>query len=86
MAIYAMSFVFPASSTSALALAAAVIGIAIGDALIEGSLESWVADVQRVEKGAVTNRQYMTLDQYQRGGMELGMSQAEISGSLKRSI
>ena len=72
MAIYAISFVFPATSTSALALAAAVIGIAVGDALIEGALESWVADVQRVEKGAVTNRQYMTLDQYQRGGMILG--------------
>jgi MFS family permease len=72
MAVYGISFVFPASSTSAFALAAAVIGIAVGDALIEGALESWVADVQRVEKGAVTNRQYMTLDQYQRGGMILG--------------
>lgn len=72
IAIYALGFLVPGISSNSMAVVAAVIVIAVGDALLEGALESWTADIQRTEHGKITNHHYMGLDQAQRLGMIIG--------------
>jgi MFS family permease len=70
--VYCAGFLVPALASDAFAVAVAVVTIAVGDALIEGALESWTADIQSAEGGTITNHQFMSLDQAQRFGMILG--------------
>jgi MFS family permease len=72
ISIYALGFLVPALSSSAFAVVGAVIIIAIGDALLEGALDSWTADIQKAELSEIKNHHYMSLDQSQRLGMILG--------------
>lgn len=72
LVVYALGFMFPAAYAGASGIVLMVILIAVGDALIEGALDSWVADVKVADGHAVTNHSFMGLDQLQRLGMIVG--------------
>jgi len=72
IAVYATGFSVAAISANAAGLALTVVIVTIGDALIEGSLESWAADIQQRENKKISSAYFLNLDQSQRLGMIVG--------------
>lgn len=72
LVVYALGFLCPVMIAGPYGIAATVISIAVGDALVEGALDSWVADVKAAQGSAISNHSYMGLDQLQRLGMIAG--------------
>lgn len=70
--IYVVGFLVPSISLHPLSLAVTVIVVSIGEAVIEGAMDAWCSDVQRVSSGKVTSHAFMSFDQSQRIGMVTG--------------
>lgn len=70
--IFSISFLFPTLMTSAQALAITGIGIGVGDAFINGALDSWVADYQKEKEKLLKTIHFFRRDQMQRLGMIAG--------------
>ena len=70
--MYVIGFFIPSISAHPLSLAATVIVVTIGDAIMEGAMDAWCSDVQRASSGKVSSHAFMGFDQAQRFGMIVG--------------
>lgn len=70
--VFALGFLLPSVSALPLALASCVVSVSVGNALLNGALDSWSADLQSHGSKDISTTFYLGLDQLQRVGMILG--------------